>query len=702
MALAALFVLAVLHGSAGQWGPVPTIKIDRDDIVITSDAKVAPGVYGVADPNKNGVIQIGADNVTLDLHGAVLLSSKPLKADQEAFEGIGIAINGHKDVTIKGGAVRGFRWNIRAEGCQGLKIVGCDVSRSWGQRIMRGEMPVNIFLDLRNVQAWRTYGAGIWLEKCSEARIEKCKGTGAQNGALLVDCLRSTVHDSDFSFNSGWGIGFYRSSDCVASWSKCDFVNRPWGGGWGGDSAGLVVVNGSHRNLIVGNSFTHSGDGFFLSDHRNGGDFDPKTLGFDGSCNDNVIAYNDGSWSTANAFEGTFSLRNVYYKNKANDSNYGFWLGYSSFNSIFGNEIQRNRFDGIALEQGQNTRVESNSFLDNKGIAVHLWSAPDPERMSRNPSMGHEVLKNKISKSRLAMSFENSKLLFIEDNDVTDAALPPSLKSDKPAGLLPGIDEFFASDAFKRCTPIFRSMPQGFSYYGGPGSPVGWKWIQFDEFAPRDFRNDLAAWRMADTGTLELFLLDANVRVTAPPWVEGARKGRTVTLTPKIAPSLSGEYRPFEVSIVSERRSQKIEGRFLTAVWDCRWYKWPKNDVTAYEDAAGWKRVFAAPPVHQENRRQLPEIEYGKEPAPGTGLSYFALVAKTKIKFDAGKYRFASLSDDGFRLYVDGKEVISRWNHHGATPDEATVDLNAGVHEIVVHYSQEFGGCVLRLSWEKL
>ena len=111
--------------------------------------------------------------------------------------------------------------------------------------------------------------------------------------------------------------------------------------------------------------------------------------------------------------------------------------------------------------------------------------------------------------------------------------------------------------------------------------------------------------------------------------------------------------------------------------------------------------MFDAKPVYASTQPKLPAIEYGKEPAPGTGTSYFALVANTKIRFEAGKYRFQSLSDDGFRLFVDGKEVISRWNHHGATPDEAAVELTAGMHEIVVHYCQEFGGCVLLVGWER-
>ncbi|MBI5706781.1 MAG: right-handed parallel beta-helix repeat-containing protein [Armatimonadetes bacterium] len=280
----------------------------RDDVAIQSSTNLKSGTYNVSDPNRNGVVQISGHDFTVDFKGAWLISESGYKAKLDQVEGTGILIKNARNVTLKNATVRGYRWNIRVEDSRGIKLENCDVGYSRSQRIMNGEQPINIFLDLRNVEAWRSYGAGIWVERCSGVQVARCSGSGAQNGALVVNSSKCNVSGNDFSFLSGWGIGFYGSSDNVASWNKCDFVNRPWGGGWGGDSAALVVVNGSHRNFIVGNSLTHSGDGFFLSDHRNGGDFDPKTLGFDGSCNDNVIAYNDGSWSTANAFEHIYEL----------------------------------------------------------------------------------------------------------------------------------------------------------------------------------------------------------------------------------------------------------------------------------------------------------------------------------------------------------------------------------------------------------
>lgn len=693
-----LALAAAVAGSAQ--GPQSVLTPSRDDTVLARSMNLKPGTYYVNDLNKNGVLVITGQNITVDFRGATLISDKGYKAHLDAAEGTGVLIKNARNVTLKNATVRGYRWNIRVEGSQGVKIENCDVGFSRSQRIMNGEQPVNIFLDLRSRDAWRSYGAGIWVEKCSNVRIEKCRGKGAQNGALIVDSSQCTVHNNDFSFNSGWGIGFYGSSDNVASWNRCDFVNRPWGGGWGGDSAGLVVVNGSHRNMIIGNSLTHSGDGFFLTDHRNGGDFDPKTLGFDGSCNDNVIAKNDGSWSTANAFEGTFSLRNVYYANLANHSNYGFWLGYSSLQSILHCDVEDNQFDGIAIEQGQGIRVEGTLFQGNRGAAIHLWSSPNAELQALNPSKDHELVGNRITKSRLAYSLDNASNYLVRDDEV-ESPLPPSFHPTERREALVSGKAFEQTAAAREMLRIGQGMPKGFELYGFGLGPKGWEWIQFDAFAPRDFRGGLAAWRSIDAGSIELHLLDSKAELLLPAWIKATKKGRTATLTCAPSPDGVGEYRPYSIRLKSGNKTQELKGNFLNAAWDCKWYKWPRNDASAYTDDAAWKQVFDAKPIHASTQPKLPAIEYGKEPAPGTGTSYFALVAKTRIRFDAGKYRFTSLSDDGFRLFVDGKEVISRWNHHGATPDEAAVELAAGVHEIVVHYCQEFGGCVLLVGWER-
>ena len=283
--------------------------------MITQSVRIKPGCYDLADPDGKGAVRIEADNVTIDFQGATLQSCDIAKAERDKLTGIGINVQGRKNVTIKNAKVYGYKYNIRVLDAENVRLESCDVSYSLGHRMLDHGVPVAGFLGLRGLDAWRSYGAGIWMEKVRNSVVRGCRGLYAQNGLLLVGSDHCLATENDFSFNSGWGIGLYQSSDNVVSWNLTDFDVRPDRGGLGGDSASIVAANDCNRNYFVGNSMTHGGDGFFLSNLTDAG-FDPKAQEFrpKGSSDDNLVAYSDGSWSPCNAFEATFSYRNVYYR----------------------------------------------------------------------------------------------------------------------------------------------------------------------------------------------------------------------------------------------------------------------------------------------------------------------------------------------------------------------------------------------------
>ena len=66
-----------------------------------------------------------------------------------------------------------------------------------------------------------------------------------------------------------------------------------------------------------------------------------------------------------------------------------------------------------------------------------------------------------------------------------------------------------------------------------------------------------------------------------------------------------------------------------------------------------------------------------------------------------GKYTFSTNSDDGIRLWVDGKQLVNNWTDHGATQDQGTIDLVSGQkYDIKVEYYQRAGEAIAQLSWE--
>jgi hypothetical protein len=58
-------------------------------------------------------------------------------------------------------------------------------------------------------------------------------------------------------------------------------------------------------------------------------------------------------------------------------------------------------------------------------------------------------------------------------------------------------------------------------------------------------------------------------------------------------------------------------------------------------------------------------------------------------------------SDDGVRLFVDGKRVLERWNRHGPTEDVVTLDLDAGPHDLRVEHFEIDGWSWLALRVDR-
>ncbi len=66
----------------------------------------------------------------------------------------------------------------------------------------------------------------------------------------------------------------------------------------------------------------------------------------------------------------------------------------------------------------------------------------------------------------------------------------------------------------------------------------------------------------------------------------------------------------------------------------------------------------------------------------------------------SGEYRCATVSDDGVRLWVDGKQLVDNWTGHGAVEDAGTVKLEAGKrYDLKLEWFQGGGGAQIQLLW---
>jgi beta-glucosidase len=92
----------------------------------------------------------------------------------------------------------------------------------------------------------------------------------------------------------------------------------------------------------------------------------------------------------------------------------------------------------------------------------------------------------------------------------------------------------------------------------------------------------------------------------------------------------------------------------------------------------------------------------GKSPAAGlSSTNYSVKWTGTLAPPATGTYTFGLSSDDGSRLFVNGKEVIDNWRDQASHTETATVDLTAGTPaQVEVDYYQSGGDATVNLGWE--
>jgi LysM repeat protein len=93
-----------------------------------------------------------------------------------------------------------------------------------------------------------------------------------------------------------------------------------------------------------------------------------------------------------------------------------------------------------------------------------------------------------------------------------------------------------------------------------------------------------------------------------------------------------------------------------------------------------------------------------KQAGPGGGIAgtnFSARFTRTK-SFDAGRYRFRLLVDDGVRFWLDGILLVDKWQDSAPVEYIVEKQLSAGSHSIQIDYYQHTGGAQLTFTIELL
>jgi sulfur transfer complex TusBCD TusB component (DsrH family) len=89
-------------------------------------------------------------------------------------------------------------------------------------------------------------------------------------------------------------------------------------------------------------------------------------------------------------------------------------------------------------------------------------------------------------------------------------------------------------------------------------------------------------------------------------------------------------------------------------------------------------------------------------PGGGVGNDNFSARWTRTLSFNAGRYRFHGVADDGIRMWLDGNLIIDQWKDQGATEYTADRDLTGGNHTLKVEYYENGGGAVAKAWWEMI
>jgi parallel beta-helix repeat protein len=292
----------------------PPLEVElRAGLVISRSVRVRPGVYRLAAPASldSPLVTVRGDDVTVDFAGATLIGTRDGAAPDEA-RGLALLIDGGRKVTVRRARIHGYKVAVLARRTSALRLVDNDLSRNWKPRLyslIEHESLVDWLSFHHNEnREWLRFGAAVYLEDVHGGEVRGNIAEQGMNALLMTRSESLVVWNNGFSFNSGLGIGLYRSSDNRIMHNQVDYNVRGYSHGFyrrGQDSAGILLYEQSCRNVIAFNSVTHGGDGLFLWAGQTTMDTG------EGGANDNLVYANDFSFAPTNGMEATFS-RNAF------------------------------------------------------------------------------------------------------------------------------------------------------------------------------------------------------------------------------------------------------------------------------------------------------------------------------------------------------------------------------------------------------
>lgn len=610
---------------------------------------------------------------------------------------------------------------------------------------------------------WFEHGVGAYLDRCERFEVKGLRVTGGESGLFLDRSNKGLVWNSDLSFNSALGIGMYRASDNRVMHNRIDYDVRGFSYGVynrGQDSAGILIFEQCNRNLFAYNSVTHGGDGFFLWAGQETMDTGKGGCN-DNLCYANDFSYAPTNAIEAtfsrNAFVGNrvhgafhgvwggYSYDTQIVGNDFKDNQRGIAIEHGQ-----ANDISFNTFDGedvaIALWadgkpdpnwgygkvrdiRSRDNRIVGNLFRD---VALTL-----DLRETTNTLLSENVFDEVLQPTRL------------RGEPFSPLPVSNTLAGKTPSTGLPGTQEHVR---FQRSVIAWDPMhlaPQTQKYRVAPlkggmmpflakGVPQGWSTILVDEWGPYDFRRPLlwpekavkggapvpggtsagsglrkagtveeaglyriygpkGRWRLVSSEGVKLSAtrgtVPGSVRIDVP-------KGRVGTT--KVELEYVGAQTTDVRGIVTPAGKPVRFGFskfFAPIAWNVKFFGWKESENSAepHANPKDFASVIAGTPIKTMSTDRLDFAGYAF--VPGLPTNHYATLAEGDFTVPSGDYTIQLTTDDGARVWLDGKPLIEdAWKYQGPTDYSRTLHLDGGKHRLRVEHFQIDGYAKLKLD----
>jgi hypothetical protein len=136
--------------------------------------------------------------------------------------------------------------------------------------------------------------------------------------------------------------------------------------------------------------------------------------------------------------------------------------------------------------------------------------------------------------------------------------------------------------------------------------------------------------------------------------------------------------------------------RFFAPIeWNVRFYTWEKDTSDPRTNPEAFAERLRAEPVATYTTDRLDFAGHFMDKVPN---DYFATIAEGTVEVEPGDYVLEVTTDDGCRVFVDDKPVITdAWKYQG--PTLYTTDLKlTGKHKIRVEHFQIDGYAALKVN----